>query len=261
LHDLLVKASGIVYSFAMIAGLRRFSLFLFAACLSLHAQTTANEPASTPVAPAPASAPAAADTNNVPNDPAAPMLKKAYELVTKQDLDGALAIVDEAIKNNPKSYASLTLRGMIYSQKKQWTSAGADFNAALALDPNNMVVKFNLGEIKFVQKDYAGARARFLTLTKDPVMGDFASYKVFLCDLFGGQEAQAQKELDVFNDLESRPSYYFGNAAWDLFHKKTEDARGWLVSAAGIYPNSKNTFYAASLRDLGYLPLPAPPPQ
>lgn len=240
----------------MIAGLRFFPLFLLAASLSLQAQTPAAEPASTPVAPPPTS-PAAA-TNGAPSDPATPMLKKAYQLLTKQDLNGALTIVDEAVKNNPKSFASLTLRGMIYSQKKQWAAADADFEAALALDPSNVVVKFNLGEIRFVQKDYAGARARFLPLTKDPVMGDFASYKVFLCDLFGGHEDVAKKTLAGW-DEETGPSFYFGKAAWDLVHKNTEDARSWLVSAANIFPASKNQFYAASLRDLGYLPLPPPP--
>jgi Tfp pilus assembly protein PilF len=183
-------------------------------------------------------------------------LKKAYQALTEKDLDGALTITDQAVKDNPKSFAALTLRGMIYSQKKQWTSAEADFSSALVLDPTNVVVKFNLGEIKFVQKDYDAARARFQPLTADPVMGDFASYKVFLCDLFGGHEDQAKKELDVFNAAESHPSYYFGNAAWDLYHKNIEDARSWLTSAGNIYVPSKNQFYAASLKDLGYLPLP-----
>jgi hypothetical protein len=239
----------------MIAGFRRISLFLVVASLSLQAQTpTANEPASTPLAPPP-SAPA----DNTPTDPAVPELKKAYTALTSKDVDGALTICDQAVKDNPKSFAALTLRGMIYSQKKQWTSAEADFNSALVLDPTNVVVKFNLGEIKFVQKQYDAARARFQPLTADPVMGDFAAYKVFLCDLFGGHEDQAKKELDVFNQAESHPSYYFGNAAWDLFHKNTDDARGWLTSASNIYVPSKNQFYAASLKDLGYLPLQAAP--
>jgi Tfp pilus assembly protein PilF len=252
----------------MIDSFRRLPFFLLVATLGLHAQTPAGNAAgapdltSTPIATVPAPAapgPSDLSADNIPNDPAAPMLRQAYQLLVKKDFDGALTIIDEAVKNNPKSFAALTLRGMIYSQKKEWTSADADFNTALAIDPNNIVVKFNLGEIKFVQKDYDTARARFAALANDPVMGDFASYKVFLCDLFGNHEDQAKKELDVFNAAESHPSYYFGNAAWDLYHKNIEDARGWLNSAANIYIPSKNQFYAASLKDLGYLPLPPPP--
>jgi Tfp pilus assembly protein PilF len=246
-----------VYTFAMIAGLCRFwVLLLFTASLALRAQTSNAAPADAPAAPAPASP--AAVAGSVPNDPAAPMLRKAYALLTNKDMDGALHLVDEAVKDNPKSFAALTLRGMIYSQKKEWTSAEADFQAALVLDPTNMVVKFNLGEIKFLQKDYTTARARFQPLTTDPVMGDFAAYKVFLCDLFGGNEAQAKKELSAWSE-ETGPSFYFGTAAWDLAHKDTEGARSYLASAGQIFPASKNQFYAASLRDLGYLPLPPPP--
>jgi hypothetical protein len=58
---------------------------------------------------------------------------------------------------------------------------------------------------------------------------------------------------------ETGPSYYFGTAAWDLAHKDVEGARSYLASAGQIFPASKNQFYAASLRDLGYLPLPPPP--
>ena len=97
-------------------------------------------------------------------------------------------------------------------------------------------------------------------LESDPDMGDLASYKIFLCDLFGGHEDVAKKELDAFNATGSKPSYYYSNAAWSLFHKNTEDARSWLVSALRIYPAQKNEFYQSSLKDLGYLPLPAPPP-
>jgi hypothetical protein len=43
-----------------------------------------------------------------------------------------------------------------------------------------------------------------------------------------------------------------------LVHKNLDDARSWLLSASRIYPIEKNNFYAQSLRDLGYLPIPAP---
>jgi Tfp pilus assembly protein PilF len=241
----------------MIPGLRLVFVATLASTFGLSAlgQTPA------PSAPPAGTPPTAATDSTVPSDPAAPMLKQAYDMVTHNNLDGALTLVNDAVKNNPKSFAALTLRGMIYSQKKDWINAQSDFNSALTLDPNNMVVKFNLGEICFVQKQYDQARARFLPLESDPAMGDFATYKVFLCDLFGGHEDVAAKELAVFNSVESHPSYYFGNAAWDLYNKKTEDARGWLQSAANIYIPAKNQFYSQSLRDLGYLPLPPPPSQ
>jgi hypothetical protein len=109
-----------------------------------------------------------------------------------------------------------------------------------------------------MQKQYDVARPGFVALENDPDMGDFASYKVFLCDLFGGHPDVAKKELDAFDDVMGNPSYYFSNAAWSLVHKNTEEARSWLLSASRIYPPQKNVYYAQSLRDLGYLPLPQP---
>jgi hypothetical protein len=107
-----------------------------------------------------------------------------------------------------------------------------------------------------MQKAYDDAHSGFISLEKDPEWGDLAAYKVFLCDLFGGHEDLAQSELNAFNKVESNPSYYYSNAAWDLFHKRPESAMSWLNAAARIYPHKKVFFYSATLIEFGYLPLP-----
>jgi Tfp pilus assembly protein PilF len=192
-------------------------------------------------------------------DPSSHAMAVAIGKMNANDADGALDKLTESIKLNPKNAAAYVLRASIYCQKKFWIQAGEDFAAAAAIDPKNVVIKFNQVEIKFLQKQYDAARPGFVALEDDPDMGDLAKYKVFLCDLFGGHEAVASKELDDFNKVDEYASYYFSNAAWDLYHKKPEDARGWLISASHIYAPQKNGYYAQSLRDLGYLPLPPPP--
>jgi Tfp pilus assembly protein PilF len=187
--------------------------------------------------------------------------REILQLMQKNDLDGALGKLNNAIKLYPKEGGFYSLRGAVYSRKSQWPQSEQDFETARQLEPDNLVVKFNLVEIKFMQKQYDAARSGFVALQSDPDMGDLASYKVFLCDLFGGHENVAKSELDAFNKAGTKPSYYFSNAAWDLFHKNIEDARGWLVSASRIYSPQKNEFYASSLRELKYLPLPLPPPK
>ena len=180
------------------------------------------------------------------------MIADSMKKMGANDVDGALNDLSQAVKLNPNSTGAYVLRASIYCQKKQWTQAEDDFKAAAQIAPTNSVLKFNLVEVKFMQKQYDAARPGYVELQKDPDMGDFASYKVFLCDLFGGHEAAAKKELDVFNDVVGNPSYYFSNAAWSLVHKNLEDARSWLLSASRIYPPRKNAYYAQSLRDLGY---------
>jgi hypothetical protein len=194
------------------------------------------------------------------------MIADSIKKMGANDPDGALNDLNQALKLNPTSTGALVLRASIYCQKKEWDLAEADFRTAAKIAPTNAVLKFNLIEVKFMQKQYDVARPGFLALEKDPdvlkgdpEMVDFAQYKVFLCDLFGGHLDVAKKELDVFNDAMGNPSYYFANAAWDLVHHNIEGARSWLLSASRIYAPRKNAYYSQSLRDTGYLPIPEPP--
>ncbi len=216
---------------------------------------------------APATAPATSDSLHAPApgimSPVDAARNKIAEAVKRMnqnppDQEGALADLTQAVQLKPDSAFAYLLRGSLYTQKKMFPEAEADFTSAYKLDPNNVVIKFNLSELKFMQKKYDEARTGFFPLQKDPDMGDFAIYKVFLCDLFGGHDALAKTELDAINNKGDDASYYFSNAAWDLYHKKTDDARGWLVSASHIYDMKKFSTYGESLRYLGYLPLPSP---
>jgi Tfp pilus assembly protein PilF len=230
----------------------RFHTLSFALCASALLLPAVGRAQSFATTNAPSSVP------TTPTDAAAKMITDAIQRMNANDTEGALTDLSQALKVNPNSTGAYVLRASIYCQKKLWTQAEDDFKAAARIAPTNAVLQFNLVEVKFMQKQYDVARPGFVALEKDPDMGDFASYKVFLCDLFGGHEAVAKKELDVFNDTMGNPSYYFANAAWSLVHKNLEDARSWLLSASRIYPPRKNLYYAQSLRDLGYLPIPGP---
>ena len=185
------------------------------------------------------------------------MLRDSYQDFEKGELDASLSKVNEVIKIDSQNKQAYLLRGSIYAQKKEWDKADYDYDVALTIDPGSAIVKFDLAELKFMQKKYDEARPGFAQVQGDKDLGDFATYKVFLCDLFGAHEAVAAKELDALNQVGGNPSYYFGNAAWDLVHNKPEEAAGWLKSASRIYANvpQKFTKYTSSLTNLGYLPL------
>jgi Tfp pilus assembly protein PilF len=188
-----------------------------------------------------------------PVDPATHMIAKAIGAMNNNDEPGAEVDLTEAIRLNPKNPAAYVLRASLYCQKALWPQAEADFTAAQTLDPKNIVVKFNLVEVKFMQKQYDLARPGYVALEKDPDMGDIAVYKVFLCDLGAGHLDVAKKELDAFNDVGSKPSYYYSNAAWSLAHKNQADAQQWLASAKNIYSDRKNVFYLQGLIYMGYV--------
>jgi Tfp pilus assembly protein PilF len=187
------------------------------------------------------------------------LLIDARKRYTAKDDDGSLKDLQQVLAADPKNIDAYMLRGAIYTRKKQWPQAQADFNAALQLHPENMIAKYNVAEVQFMQKNYDAARPQFVALLGNSEVGDIGTYKVFLCDLLGGHEDVAAKELEVMNQKAENPSYFFSNAAWSLYHKNIEDGRSWLTSALHIYPAAKNNFYALTLQDLGYLPLPPPP--
>ena len=225
-----------------------FALALISAPL-VHAQQAA------PTAPAPSS------SLTSPPEAAQKLIASAIQKMGADNVDGALSDLSQALKLNPSSTGAYVLRASIYCQRKQWPLAEADFNAAAKIAPNNTVLKFNQVEVHFLQKQYDQARPGFVALEKDPENGDLASYKVFLCDLFGGHEDVAKKELAAFTDSMDNASCEFSNAAWQLVHKNIEGpegARYWLLRASHIYPPQKIALYAQSLHDLGYLPIANP---
>jgi tetratricopeptide (TPR) repeat protein len=200
-------------------------------------------------------------TNSVAPHPASPEisdLRDVVQLDTQGKYDEAIEKLNLLIQADPQNPLNYGVRGQIYSEMKQWDKARKDYETILQLNSKNTYARFNLSELKFRQRAYADARAGFLALESDPDLGDLASYKVFLCDLLGGQEATAQAELNAFNQTGSNPSYYFSNAAWYLFHKQPDQARYWLGSGVHIYLPKKAELYLFSLKDLGYLPLPPP---
>jgi Tfp pilus assembly protein PilF len=203
------------------------------------------------------SSPVSSDPLARPAETESGLLSESYQDYVKGNLDAALNTVNKAIQLNSQDKKGFLLRALIYAGQKQWDKADSDYKVVLVNDPNNVIVKFDLADLKFMQKKYDEARSGFVQIQSDKDLGDFVTYKVFLCDLFGGHEDVAAKELEAFDQVGGNPSYYFANVAWDLVHNKTEDAAGWLKSAKYIYADSPQKFerYASSLTSLGLLPL------
>jgi tetratricopeptide (TPR) repeat protein len=221
------------------------------------ATTAAGSPASAGASTTPTASASSAATPSI-NNAELQLIRDAYLLDTQGKLDESLAKVNQVIQMNPKNTVALILRGGIYSRKRTFDLAQKDYETVLQLDAQNATAKFNIAELKFMQKDYDGARGGFSALQPDSNLGDLATYKVFLCDLLGGHDDAAKKEFDDFNNVGGNASFYFANVAWFVFHKDPESARSWLASASRIYPPQKFGLYASSLHDLGYLPLPPP---
>jgi Tfp pilus assembly protein PilF len=207
---------------------------------------------SPPPAPAPENQPSSTSPATPSPGTASPQTSSIESDTSASD---SLEKLNATIAQNPNDPIAYIRRGNIFGNQKMWGEAQADYEKALAIDPQIVVVRIDLAELRFRQKQYDQARPGFLALTHDPTFGDLASYKVFLCDLFAAHDEAASQELAAFNSAGKNPSYYFGNIAWDIVHHNFDDARGYLKSARYIYHPGVARLYATNLIELGYLPL------
>jgi Tfp pilus assembly protein PilF len=190
-------------------------------------------------------------------DPAYPLIEKALSLLKTQDIRGAATQLAKALEVNPHSVVAHVLLGSLYASKRILPQAEEQFKLAEADAPTDTSIQFFLADIKMAEGDDAGARAVYAALEKIPGHEDFAAYKVFLCDLMGGQTDQAEKELAAFKTDKPQPSYYFANAAWDVSQHDSANAQKWLNTVATAFTMDVDMPYVQALRNIGYLPLPA----
>jgi tetratricopeptide (TPR) repeat protein len=171
--------------------------------------------------------------------------QSATKVLATGDWGLALAQIDAAIANSPSSPTLYEQRGGIYVQEKLWPRAVADYATALKLAPGNSVLKYDIGEVFFMQRSYENAILRFQSLKDDPNFGDLALYKIFLCDLFCGRADRAS--ADMYGMSSDSPSYFFSHAVWGLFHGNNQEASQWLYKASSEFGPDRYQVYMASL--------------
>ena len=149
-------------------------------------------------------------------------------------LDRALSEVTTALAMDDKNTGALELRGTIYVEKKFWDLAERDFTTLNRLSPDP-AYQYKLAQIKFLQREYDDARPLFAALKDDPRLGDLASYKVFICDLFGAHEAIAARDLTTLDPAGDKPSFYYGHAIWAAAHHDQPQANRLDAQAGGRF--------------------------
>jgi hypothetical protein len=202
--------------------------------------------------PSPAQEPA---TNSMAGSPpsmadaVSHLLSRSSEHLADGDLDQAVRDASVAIQLDPHNASAYEMRGSIYVQEKLWDRAERDYTTAEKISPD-IAYRYKLAEIKFLQKSYDDARIRFAALQGDARLGDLATYKVFLCDLLCRHEALSAGELGAMGQGEKRPSYYYCNAAWNLYHNQRPEANKWFASAEQLFDRSTNELYVSSLIEI-----------
>ena len=178
---------------------------------------------------------------------------RSAQAFARNDLEGALKYLDTADQAKPNQANNANLRGAIYTRQRDWVKAEAAFRESLRLQPDMPMAQFNLGEVLFLNNKYAEARERFQIFLNSQPKNDLGSYKIYLCDLLGGNQAKANEFLNQLQPSPNSPLYYFSKAA-EAFAKQDKTAGLEFVSSAyRIYPPDANATFADSLVEKGYL--------
>ena len=189
--------------------------------------------------------------------------EQAQQAFQQRDLPTARKFIDEADAAEPNQVATLNLRGEILVEQKEYDEAEATFKKALKIDPKFREAQFNLAQVPFKKKDYAGARDRFETLFKQTPGGDknqasqIIKFKIFMTLLLEGKDSRAQKMMEQFQFTGDTPALYYAQAAWEFKHNNPNKASDWVTSAKKIYSGALNSVFADAFYDLGWMQSPA----
>lgn len=195
-------------------------------------------------------------TDDLPTDPEEKYkvtYVRAAQAFSRNDLQNSIKFLDLADQAKPGQANTANLRGAIYTRQRDWPKAQAAFEEALKLQPDLPMAQFNLGEVLFLNNKYPEARQRFQTFLNSQPKNDLGLYKIYLCDLLGGDQAKAGDFLNSLQPSPVSPIYYFSKAAEAFVRGDKVAAMEFVGSAYRIYPPDANATFADSLVEKGYL--------
>lgn len=178
---------------------------------------------------------------------------RSAQAFARNDLEGAIKFLDAADQAKPNQANNANLRGAIYTRQRDWAKAEAAFRESLRLQPDMPMAQFNLGEVLFLNNKYAEARERFQIFLNSEPKNDLGLYKIYLCDLLGGNQAKANEFLTQLQPNPSSPLFYFSKAAEAFAQDNKTAGMEFVNSAYRIYPPDANATFADSLVEKGYL--------
>jgi tetratricopeptide (TPR) repeat protein len=174
------------------------------------------------------------------------LLTESSKDLAEGDYETAIRDASTAIQLDPHNASAYELRGSVYIEEKLWDRAERDYLSASKIS-GDVVYKYKLAEIKFLEKSYEDARSRFAALESDEHLGDLSTYKAFLCDLLGFHDPAAMRDLAEMDAGTHAKAYYYSHAAWGLYHGNRAEASKYFSAADQLYGQSSGTLYVASL--------------
>ena len=127
--------------------------------------------------------------------------------------DAALAKLSGLEKKYPGDPFILNLLGAVHTRKKDYANARRYFDLSLEKQPDFFPAKFNLGELLFLQRQYAESLGFFREMQQADPTNELLQFKVFLC-LFKMDDSEGtEKAMKKIRYPGDTPAWYYAQAA------------------------------------------------
>jgi tetratricopeptide (TPR) repeat protein len=169
-------------------------------------------------------------------------LAEANRLFQQKRIFETLNILTKAEAIFAESPEVLNIRGACYVEMRAFDKAMAAFEQALKLAPDNPSVKFNIGEVLFVTKEWQKAHDMLGEVLKgvpesQAALMRLVEFKMLLCKKKLGLKDEAVALANKYDMDDDSPFYCFAQAALAYDEKRLTEAEEWLARAGRIFQN------------------------
>lgn len=215
-----------------------FPIFLFF-CAQIHAQE--------PQAAAPEEVqqllPSQQEFLNLPEEQRREFAKhfgEAARFFQQKRIFETLDALHEAEKVFDQSAELLNLRGSCYVEMRAFDKSLEAFEAAKKLNPDNTSIRFNIGEVYFVTREWQKSHDVFLEILREIpeeniALSRLVEFKVMLCKKRLGQEEEVIIMAEKYDFLDDSPYHYYAQAALAYEREDLLAAEEWLARAGRIF--------------------------
>jgi tetratricopeptide (TPR) repeat protein len=151
-----------------------------------------------------------------------------------------LDAVSEAEAIFPRSAELLNLRGSCYVEMRAFDKATSAFNEALKITPKNTSIRFNVGEVLFVTKQWQQAHDVFQEVLREIPENNIAlsrlvEFKIMLCKVKLGLKDEFTILAQKYDYQDDSPYHYYAQASLAYEKKELVEAEEWLGRANRIF--------------------------
>ena len=195
--------------------------------------------------------------SKVAPDDYAQAIAEMNRALTERDFEAALAAIEQADKLLPPTPRTLSMRGAIALERKDWLEAARCLSLALKLDAKYYPARFNMAESLFLQGKYLESREIFQTMLEENPRDELLRFRVFLSHLVEKDDATARAELAKLKFPGDTPAFYYANAAWEFAHSNKDEGQAWVTRGNWAFKNpAKTENFVEALVQLGWIERP-----